>query len=95
MRRGWFNESYRHKLSRMGIKTRGMSAAAIKHTHDSIMSKKHLAKPKESYLKEEKRYKWKSVYEAPTNEIIKEFKQMYGREPSEAELNDILLEGEW
>jgi hypothetical protein len=40
-------------------------------------------------------HKWKSIYEAPVEKIVKEFKEVYGREPTDEELNDILLEGEW
>lgn len=39
--------------------------------------------------------KWKSVYEAPHEEIVKKFKKIYGKEPTDEELNDILLEGEF
>jgi len=39
--------------------------------------------------------KWKSVYEAPVEEIVKRFKKAYGRKPTDEELNDIILEGEW
>jgi hypothetical protein len=46
-------------------------------------------------IKQEKKLKWKSVYEAPTEKIRKIFKQSYGRYPTNDELNDIILEGEF
>jgi len=42
-----------------------------------------------------KTIRWKSIYEAPIELIVREFKQAYGRKPTEEELNDILLEGSW
>jgi len=42
-----------------------------------------------------KSLKWTSIYEAPIKQIEKEFKEIYGRKPTDDELNDILLEGEW
>jgi hypothetical protein len=39
--------------------------------------------------------KWKSIYEAPHKEIEKRFKMMYGRKPTDVEMDDILLEGEF
>jgi hypothetical protein len=39
--------------------------------------------------------KWKSVYEAPQEEIERRFKKMYGKKPTSEEMNDILLEGEF
>lgn len=39
--------------------------------------------------------KWNSVYDAPIEAITREFKGIYGREPTSNELNDILLDGKW
>jgi hypothetical protein len=39
--------------------------------------------------------KWKSVYEAPTEEIERRFKKMYGKKPTSEEMEDILFEGEF
>jgi hypothetical protein len=43
----------------------------------------------------EARSRWQSVYDAPVDQIRREFRQLYGRYPTEFELNDIVLEGEW
>jgi hypothetical protein len=43
----------------------------------------------------EREITWKSVYDAPVELIRKEFKEGYKRYPTEAELNDMVLEGRW
>lgn len=43
----------------------------------------------------EVRMKWASIYKAPIEVIMAEFKGAYGKYPNELELNDILLQGEW
>ena len=106
MKRGWYNnrpnsnpkyESYRHRLARYGIKTTGLTNQEIKQEHELLM--KNLDKKKKErfvkYAEDKPRYTWKSVYDEPVEIIRKEFKELYGKEPTMAELNDILLGGEW
>jgi len=95
-RRGWFNESHRHSLASKGIKT-SVNGESIRQQQDLISSLHKPAKKKGhgSYLAPEQRFEWASVYDAPVSLITRDFKQMYGREPTSEELNDILLEGRY
>ena len=58
-KRGWYNvrrgsnpefESYRHRLARFGISTKGMTQKQIKQKHDMLMAQK-----------KKKKKKWKRV----------------------------------
>lgn len=101
MKRGWYNvrkganpkyESYRHTLARFGIKTKGLTQEELKQKLDTIKKKKKFSTKRPE---DEGKITWKSIYDAPVDKIVKEFKEAYGREPTELELNDILLGGEW
>ena len=51
MRRGWRRESYRHRLARYGIKTKGMTGAEIKQKHDVLKAQLKKKKKRKSFLK--------------------------------------------
>lgn len=101
MNRGWFNarrgsdpryESYRHTLARYGIKTRGLNQEELKQ---KLVLVRKQQKKQEKNQEDKPRYTWKSIYDAPVDKIVKEFREAYGKKPTDEELNDILLGGEW
>ena len=50
MNRGWFGDSYRHRLARYGIKTSGLTSEEIRQRHDMLMAERRKKKKRKSFL---------------------------------------------
>ncbi len=59
MKRGWYGESYRHRLARYGIKTSGLNHEELKQRHDALMNERRKKKKNKSFIDKEKKGRYR------------------------------------